>query len=46
MVKSLSKEMRKIPIMWGGVFATFAPHLILRDNVELEINLLLEKGSF
>ena len=33
MVKSLSKEMRKIPIMWGGVFATFAPHLILRDNV-------------
>ena len=25
--------MKKIPVMWGGVFATFAPNLILKDNV-------------
>ena len=33
MIKSLPDSMKKIPIMWGGVFATFAPHLILRDNI-------------
>jgi len=26
MIKSLPERMKKIPIMWGGVFATFAPH--------------------
>lgn len=33
MIKSLPDKMKKIPIMWGGVFATFAPQLILRDNI-------------
>ncbi len=32
-IRSLSKKMKKIPIVWGGVFATFAPQLILNDNV-------------
>ena len=33
MIKSLPDSMKKIPIIWGGVFATFAPHLILKDNI-------------
>ena len=33
MIKSLPNSMKKIPIIWGGVFATFAPHLILKDNI-------------
>ena len=33
MIESLPAKMKKIPIIWGGVFATFAPQLILRDNV-------------
>ena len=33
MIKSLPEKLKKIPVMWGGVFATFAPHLIMRDNV-------------
>jgi len=32
-IRSLPEEMKKIPIVWGGVFATFAPQLILKDNV-------------
>ena len=33
MIQSLPEKMKDIPVMWGGVFATFAPHLIMRDNV-------------
>lgn len=33
MINSLPQNMKNIPVMWGGVFATFAPHLILRDEV-------------
>ena len=32
-IQSLPEKMKKIPIVWGGVFATFAPQLILNDNV-------------
>ena len=32
-IQSLPEKMKKIPILWGGVFATFAPQLILKDNV-------------
>ena len=32
-IRSLPEKMKKIPIVWGGVFATFAPQLILNDNI-------------
>ncbi len=32
-IKSLPQKMKKIPIVWGGVFATFAPQIILQDNI-------------
>lgn len=33
MIRALPERFRNIPVMWGGVFATFAPELVLRDNV-------------
>jgi anaerobic magnesium-protoporphyrin IX monomethyl ester cyclase len=33
MVRALPENDRKIPTIWGGPFATFAPNFILRDNV-------------
>jgi anaerobic magnesium-protoporphyrin IX monomethyl ester cyclase len=33
MVRALHKKHRKIPTIWGGPFATFAPEFILRDDV-------------
>jgi radical SAM superfamily enzyme YgiQ (UPF0313 family) len=33
MIRSLSPKLRKIPVLWGGVFATFAPKIILKDDV-------------
>ena len=33
MIKSLPQDMKKIPIIWGGVFATFAPQIILKDDI-------------
>ncbi|MDB5810208.1 MAG: Radical superfamily enzyme YgiQ family [Betaproteobacteria bacterium] len=33
MIRALPEKLRSIPVMWGGVFATFAPQLILNDNV-------------
>ncbi len=33
MVRALPEKHRKIPTVWGGPFATFAPEFILRDNV-------------
>jgi anaerobic magnesium-protoporphyrin IX monomethyl ester cyclase len=33
MIRALPARDRKIPVIWGGPFATFAPQLILRDNV-------------
>jgi radical SAM superfamily enzyme YgiQ (UPF0313 family) len=33
MIRALPEKHRKIPTIWGGPFATFAPQLILRDNV-------------
>ena len=33
MIRSLKEGMKKIPVMWGGVFATFATKIILNDNI-------------
>ena len=33
MIRSFKEDMKKIPIMWGGVFATFATEIILNDNI-------------
>lgn len=33
MIRALPTKHRSIPIIWGGVFATFAPQLILDDYV-------------
>jgi len=33
MIRALPERLRTTPVLWGGVFATFAPDLILRDNV-------------
>ena len=33
MIRALPEKLRSTPIMWGGVFATFAPQLILQDDV-------------
>ena len=33
MIRALPEKYRNIPVLWGGVFATFAPELILRDDV-------------
>jgi radical SAM superfamily enzyme YgiQ (UPF0313 family) len=33
LVRALPEKHRKIPTIWGGPFATFAPEFILRDNV-------------
>ncbi|MFI6348019.1 B12-binding domain-containing radical SAM protein [Streptomyces sp. NPDC050560] len=33
MMRALPAQDRKIPTIWGGPFATFAPNFILRDNV-------------
>ena len=33
MIRALPERFKKTPVLWGGVFATFAPDLILRDNV-------------
>ena len=32
-IRSLPEKMKKIPIVWGGVFASFASQIILNDNV-------------
>jgi|TARA_Y100000031_G_C8252935_1_gene401355 radical SAM superfamily enzyme YgiQ (UPF0313 family) len=33
MIRALPDKYRKIPILWGGVFATFGAEVIFRDNV-------------
>lgn len=33
MIRALPTRFKTIPVMWGGVFATFAPGLILNDDV-------------
>lgn len=33
MIRALPDQLRRIPTIWGGPFATFAPEFILRDNV-------------
>lgn len=33
MIRALPEKHRKIPTIWGGPFATFAPEFILRDDV-------------
>jgi len=33
LIKSLPSRLKDIPKIWGGVFATFAPQIILNDNV-------------
>lgn len=33
MIQALPSKHKNIPVLWGGVFATFAPDLIFRDNV-------------
>lgn len=33
MIRALPAEHRRIPTIWGGPFATFAPEMILRDEV-------------
>jgi radical SAM superfamily enzyme YgiQ (UPF0313 family) len=33
MIRALPERVRKTPVMWGGVFATFAPAVIMADNV-------------
>ena len=32
MINSLSQNMKKIPVMWGGVFATFAPDICIKNE--------------
>ena len=33
MIRSLTEKDRRIPVIWGGVFATFAPEIIVNDGV-------------
>lgn len=33
MIRALPDRFKKTAVMWGGVFPTFAPGLVLRDNV-------------
>jgi len=33
MIRALPEKCRKIPVLYGGVFATFAPEVIFRDDV-------------
>jgi anaerobic magnesium-protoporphyrin IX monomethyl ester cyclase len=33
LIRSIPKRHNHIPVIWGGVFATFAPEWILRDSV-------------
>lgn len=33
MIRALPEKFKTTPVLWGGVFATFAPDFILRDNV-------------
>lgn len=33
MIRALPERFKKVPVLWGGVFPTFAPEIILKDNV-------------